>query len=199
MSDLRLTILTQATRLLLDRGYRGLSMREIAQAVGVSKAALYYHFKDKEQLFLAILEEYLEMMAQDIGDICMVSNSSRIRIRLLVERTLARPAEQRAVIRLASQEVVHLSQQARLSFEVLYHDKFINQIQSIFQNGIEQGDLRSFDPHVAAWALLGMMYPYFYPAHFHELPDPDQVTRQLVSIFLDGISRTDLSNLYDQI
>ena len=59
MSDLHFQIITAAKPLMVDQGYRGLSMREIAEAVGVSKAALYYHFQDKEQLLLAILESNL--------------------------------------------------------------------------------------------------------------------------------------------
>ena len=42
--DLRAEILVQATPLFIAHGYRGLSMRQIAEAVGVTKAALYYCF-----------------------------------------------------------------------------------------------------------------------------------------------------------
>ena len=45
--DLRARILAEATRLFVVYGYNGISMREIAEAVGVSKAGQYYHFKDK--------------------------------------------------------------------------------------------------------------------------------------------------------
>ena len=40
-------IVGEATCLFVVRGYRGISMREIAEAAGISKAGLYYHFKDK--------------------------------------------------------------------------------------------------------------------------------------------------------
>ena len=45
----RQEILAQARHLFLEQGYHGLAMRSIAEAVGVTKAALYYHFKDKEE------------------------------------------------------------------------------------------------------------------------------------------------------
>ncbi|MCB0152930.1 MAG: helix-turn-helix transcriptional regulator, partial [Caldilineaceae bacterium] len=54
--DSRAAILAAAQRLFVERGYRGISMREIAEAVGMTKAALYYHFRDKEQLFVALLQ-----------------------------------------------------------------------------------------------------------------------------------------------
>ena len=56
---LREQILVTAKSLFIQQGYHGLAMRQISEAVGVSKAALYYHFKDKEELFLAILSGYL--------------------------------------------------------------------------------------------------------------------------------------------
>jgi AcrR family transcriptional regulator len=188
VSDLRGDILQQATKLLLERGYRGLSMREIAEAVGVSKAALYYHFKDKEQLFLAILEKYLDQMAEELDEIRSRSEPSRRKISRFVGKILSRPAEQRAVIRLSSQELAHLSQAARKTFETSYHSKFIQKLEGMIKDGIDHGEIRRVDPHVAAWAILGMMYPYFYPAHSEELPPANQVAEDLVSIFLDGLA-----------
>ncbi len=49
--DSREKILEQARQLFASQGYRGLSMRQIAEVVGISKAGIYYHFKDKEDLF----------------------------------------------------------------------------------------------------------------------------------------------------
>jgi hypothetical protein len=48
-ADSRAAILEAAKLLFMQDGFRGISMRQIAEAVGVTKAALYYHFKDKEQ------------------------------------------------------------------------------------------------------------------------------------------------------
>ena len=58
--DLQQRILDEAARLFITLGYGGASMRKIAAAVGVSKAALYYHFEDKEALLLAIIVANLE-------------------------------------------------------------------------------------------------------------------------------------------
>jgi AcrR family transcriptional regulator len=188
VSDLRVQIIRAAKRLLVDQGYHGLSMREVAGAVGVSKAALYYHFQDKEQMLLAILSSYLDDIEALIDDIQAQSQDSRERIYLLVARILQQPAEQRAIIRLASQEMPQLSDNARKNFDRLYHRKFLRKIEAMIASGIQRGDLRTVDPNVATWTLLGMMYPYFYPAHAAELPAPNDVAEQLATIFLDGLS-----------
>jgi len=48
-------ILEVAMRLFTEQGYDGTSLREIADELGFTKAALYYHFQSKEEILLAIL------------------------------------------------------------------------------------------------------------------------------------------------
>ncbi len=50
-------IVTAARDLIAQRGYEGASLREVAERVGVTKAALYYHFPTKAALYDAVLEE----------------------------------------------------------------------------------------------------------------------------------------------
>jgi AcrR family transcriptional regulator len=48
-----------ALDLFAERGYDQTSLREIADRLGVTKAALYYHFKTKEDILASTLEDYL--------------------------------------------------------------------------------------------------------------------------------------------
>lgn len=54
-SDTRKYILQKAVPLLAANGYSGVSMRDISKVVGVSSAALYHHFTDKENLYLEVM------------------------------------------------------------------------------------------------------------------------------------------------
>jgi AcrR family transcriptional regulator len=186
--DVRAEILAEATGLFVAHGYHGLSMRQIAEAVGVTKAALYYHFENKEALFLAILATYLEKVEEMILQVQAEGNTCRQRIRLLVQRILRQPAEQRAVIRLASQEIVQVSGPAREAFRVSYHKRFIDIIQAILETGIASGELRPMDPHLATWTLLGMLHPYLYPADSDDAELSDEAIEQMVTIYLDGVT-----------
>ena len=49
-------ILDTSAKLFSQQGFTGVSIRDIAQACGLTNAALYYHFKNKEDLFLAMLQ-----------------------------------------------------------------------------------------------------------------------------------------------
>lgn len=48
-------IMDAARHLFITKGYRGISMRSIGQHLGYSHGSLYYHFKEKAELFYAIV------------------------------------------------------------------------------------------------------------------------------------------------
>ena len=162
-------------------------MRQIAEALNVSKPALYYHFKDKEELFLAILNLYLDEMETAIDRITAQPLTSREKIRDFMKYILSQPPEQRAIIRLASQEMGQLSDPARKSFEKIYQEKFIGKIEALLSSGIENGEFIAVRPEVAAWTLLGIMYPYFYPANTGNGGLSEDVIQQIITVYMDGI------------
>jgi AcrR family transcriptional regulator len=53
-------ILQTATRLFSEKGYRNTAIAEVAKLTGVAEGTIFYHFKTKEDLFLAILENLRE-------------------------------------------------------------------------------------------------------------------------------------------
>lgn len=188
-TGVREEILAVAMRMFIQQGYHGLAMRQISEAVGVSKAALYYYFKDKEELFLAILNSYLNDMEASIDAIRAKSGSSADQITQFVESVLRQPAEQRALTRLASQEMGQLSATSRKKFDKLYHEKFIGKLTAILQEGMDRGEFQSLNAEIATWSLLGIMYPYFYPAHSGEKPIPAGTIQEIVSIYLNGVKK----------
>jgi AcrR family transcriptional regulator len=51
-------ILNQAMRIFLEKGYHGTSIDDITQAAGLTKGALYWHFKSKEDLLKKLIRKY---------------------------------------------------------------------------------------------------------------------------------------------
>src|SRR5260370_116 len=56
--DTRQRIQSVALELFAEQGYDKTSLREIAERLGVTKAALYYHFKSKEDIVTSLVEDY---------------------------------------------------------------------------------------------------------------------------------------------
>ena len=66
-------LVQQAMRLFLEKGYHGTSIDDITQAAGLTKGALYWHFKGKEDLLKKIVDEFekrfLNGLIQCVGEI----------------------------------------------------------------------------------------------------------------------------------
>ncbi len=61
--DLRAVILTEAARLVAERGADGISLRELARSAGVSHAAPAHHFTDRRGLFTALAVQGFQLLA----------------------------------------------------------------------------------------------------------------------------------------
>ncbi|HET9897759.1 MAG TPA: TetR/AcrR family transcriptional regulator [Streptosporangiaceae bacterium] len=66
-SGTRARIQQVAVELFTEHGYEGTSLREIAERLDVTKAALYYHFKSKEDIVTSLVEDYSHKMDQLIA------------------------------------------------------------------------------------------------------------------------------------
>src|SRR6266851_2463308 len=66
--DSRDEILKAAMQLFASRGFHETSMSEVAREARVSKALIFWHFKTKEELFLAVLNRLLEPYFIDFSD-----------------------------------------------------------------------------------------------------------------------------------
>jgi AcrR family transcriptional regulator len=53
-----------AIKLFTDNGYEATSLREIAEHLGVTKAALYYHFKSKDEIIQSVVDDQVAMIGK---------------------------------------------------------------------------------------------------------------------------------------
>ncbi|MGH3764440.1 MAG: TetR/AcrR family transcriptional regulator [Pseudonocardiaceae bacterium] len=66
-TDTREAIRSVALELFAEQGYDKTSLREISERLGVTKAAVYYHFKTKEEILLSLIEDFLSQV-DDLAD-----------------------------------------------------------------------------------------------------------------------------------
>ncbi len=113
--DVRDQILTQAARLFAEQGYDGTSVQEIADAVGIRKPSLLYHFRSKDELRENVLAEMLAHWSAVLpGLLLKASTEERFdatmealseffiedpdRARLFLRETLDRPEQMRVML-----------------------------------------------------------------------------------------------------
>lgn len=175
-------ILQEAASLFVERGYHGISMREVAEAVGVTKPALYHHYADKEALFLAIMNEALTSLA-GVVERSRRPATLREQLHVLIHELLTSAPRQRVGLQLSG-ELKHVSPERRADFEKHYREVWMGGLSQLLAQAAQRGELRAdVPPQVVSMALLGLLYPLVSrPAG----PDASQVAEMMVGLFLDG-------------
>ncbi|PLR97554.1 TetR/AcrR family transcriptional regulator [Bacillus sp. T33-2] len=59
-------IMDAARDLFVSKGYEHVSMRQIAKVLNYSHGAIYYHFKNKAELFYALVEDHFQMLSDEL-------------------------------------------------------------------------------------------------------------------------------------
>ncbi len=186
--SMRQRILDESTRLFVRRGYDGVSIRDIAEACRMTKAALYYHFQDKEDLLVAVLSSGLETLGRLVEDVLSEEPDTRARLHRLVRDLFARlPAEQRALIRLAIQEVGKIRPERREAILRRYRERFLTPLATLFATGQQRGEVRPMGVEMMVWAFLGMLYPFLDEASSLRPEVGPEMLEALVEIFWEGI------------
>lgn len=182
VTDTRQRILAEAGKLFVSRGYHGVSMREVALAVGVTKPALYHHYADKETLFVAILED-------SVGDLERIFNvmqgepDLRSQLRSLVGSLLAQNPDHWVGLQLAG-ELKHVAPERRADFENHYRRVWLGGLGRMIGEAAERGELRrDLSPADLTRALMGILYPLVSgPAHAGR----EAAGEALLTVFLEG-------------
>lgn len=186
--QIRNRIIDEAARLIVTYGYDGIAMREIAEAAGLSKAGLYHHFRDKEDLLVAVLTNWAEEMAALVATVGHEPDT-RSQLAALVRGLFTQAPAQRALVRLSNHDLPRLSETARASVERCYANGLIAPITAMIRAGIERGELRPVDPHVATWLLMGMLYPFFHTEQAKLGEHGEEIADLIITTFFDGLAQ----------
>ncbi len=179
-------ILREAERLFSQRGYQGVSIRELAQACGMTNAALYYHFKGKEDLFYQMAIRQVERLAQALRERAAAAGDEPQAQLTALAHAYAEHLRQRQDTAHVYVEAFHkLGPQRARALHEHFHRHMLGTVAEVIRAGQEAGALRPVDPHVAAQAFLGMMSTLRFQLLDGEFT-PQQVER-LVDIFLHGV------------
>jgi TetR/AcrR family transcriptional regulator, transcriptional repressor for nem operon len=74
-------VLDVAERLVQVRGFNGFSYADVAAELGITKAALHYHFASKGELGAALIERYCDRMAASLAALAATDRSAPARLR----------------------------------------------------------------------------------------------------------------------
>ncbi len=88
LTDAKRRLLDGARRLFAEQGYTNTSIRDIAQACGITSATLYSHFPGKSELYLELVDEYLDAAQAAFSAAADVTGDGATRLEAMVEATI---------------------------------------------------------------------------------------------------------------
>jgi len=158
-------ILDVAIQLFSERGYRNVSMYEIATKAEFSIGTLYNFFKNKEDLYGVLMIEKAEELSRIIDEVLSKEDDVRNIIRELIAAEARFIESNLALIRLYFTETQGSSFNFRAGFDQqlsTIDNKMIKKVASALEEGIRSNVLRKIDPHHLSVALRGLISGFLF-------------------------------------
>lgn len=179
-------ILQAAAQIFRRKGYHAASMQDIADAVQLQKASLYYHIESKQEILLALLDQAMDLLIEDMERIVQADQGPETKLRTAMRTYARRMAEQGDLAAVLLLEYRNLEPELRAQ-HVERRDRFEGLWRGILEQGCERGDFRTFDPAVAGFAVLGVqnwMITWYRPDG--DL-GPGELADQFADLLIDGL------------
>ena len=152
----REAVLEAAARIFAERGYAGTNLGDVADALGMSRPGLYYHFPSKEKLLEALLEDVTfsreRRLAQMVND---PEGDPEERLRNLVRVTTHWLLQNHVLFRILDRAEPDLRPDLKASHDASKR-AVLEQFTDVIRDGIASGRFRPVDPHVTALTISGM-------------------------------------------
>lgn len=149
-------LLDHATRLFAERGYETTTLRDVADAYGVSRSSLYHYVSSKEDLLAMLVEQWSRGLADSLAVIrARTDLSPERKLRQVAELTIRQRAESPDQFRVLDQAETVLPEPLRTQHRQARRD-VLAEITAVIEEGIESGHFKPLDPRVAAFSVLGM-------------------------------------------
>jgi TetR/AcrR family transcriptional regulator, cholesterol catabolism regulator len=180
-------LLEIACRLFATRGYDGTSLRDIAEEAQITKAALYYHFPNKEALYQQILIENLETLTNRAREAIEHSGSATEKVRNFMLTSADVYAEDRHAWVAGSNAFWSGMSAAGRAATVKRRDRYERLLRACIVEGIAAGEFRKVDPALTGRLLLSTLNQL---TRWHS-PEgrltPREVIEQYLEIILRGL------------
>lgn len=154
--DTKTLIRDQALSLFAARGYSAVSMRELAEAVGMRQGGLYNHFGSKQEILVDLMTRHMELLAE-ARDRAMAGVAGPVeRLKAFARFHVAHHIDHPAQVFIAFMELRSLEPEAHARIVAL-RDGYEAGLRAILDEGVAAGLFRVADTAVHTRMLLSML------------------------------------------
>ena len=187
--DAKLTaVLSASSALFASKGYERATIRDVAQATGMSLAGLYYYFKGKEELLFLIQFRVFQSLCEKLREIIKKETDPQACLQRMIEMHFDYFIRHMNDLKICSREIESLD--GGLFQKVADKRKeYFDLTESIFEMISNASGGSSADSRLAALYLFGTLnwiYQWYRPGRD---PDAREMASQLSGVYLNGFPR----------
>lgn len=181
--------LTKAADVFEKKGYAQTTIQDLAQALELSRSALYHYFESKEEILEALVLEHTEHTAEQMEQRLASRNGSPSeQLRDLLANSINGRMTGGARLRVLDQLAAEMPAEIKQKFD---HGRrrVLDLYTRLIQKGIDEGELRPLDARTAALAILGIASwtSWWYSPTGRK--SPEELAAVLVDVAFNGISQ----------
>lgn len=145
-----------ALALIAQHGYEAMSMRQLAERVGVQAAALYRYFPTKESLLFALMRQHMEELIASWGNAQPATTDAAARLAAFVGNHIGFHVARRHSTHVSNMELRSLSRD-NLSQILRMRTAYERELRTILRDGAEDGSFAVDDVGLTAMAIIQMI------------------------------------------
>ena len=149
-------ILEAAALIFSEKGYHATSMQDIADAVNLQKASLYYHFESKQEILGDILDNALDLINNQLELVLSQSLTPDKKLRQAMVTYFRTIAEHQSLSAVLLLELKSLDPELKAN-QASRRQKFESLWRELIIEGKQQGIFNDVDPSLTGKAILGVM------------------------------------------
>lgn len=181
-------VLDVAEALFLDRGYSAITLRDIADELGIKQASLYYHFPaGKEQLFIAMTERLFERHKVGVEQALAMGQDLRAQLRNVARWFGSQPPLRMLAIMHADMPALEPSHVETLTQTA--HSAVFYPLRRAFIAASERGEIRPVHPDMLAGSFMWLMdgLNYGLERAGANRPSREEMADELINLLMDGL------------
>ncbi len=184
-------LLEKAAQLFAERGFSGTTIRDIADAMGMTRPALYYYFPNKEAVLQELVAGVTGVGAAELRRLRKRSDiTATEKLRYLVRGTAQSIAASPVRFRLLERNESDLPDSI-LKGHRDSKRQILRELSDILADGVSRGEFRPVDVRTASLAIIGMTnwIAWWYRPGGDQTPE--SVADQMVNLVCNGMVRHD--------
>ena len=184
------TIAQAAKEVFAERGYQYATLEEIAQRAGMSKATIYLYYRNKDDLFLHVVEELVNMATAATAQEATTAKPPLEKLDGMVRGKVEFYEREREFFRIYLSEKQGLEVAPKTPHKKAIREMYLQGVQTlagVVQEGIDAGVLRPMDSQRLAFFLQEMISNVLEQRILDHLDTSVATDVELMlSLFLDG-------------